>query len=154
MNITLESPRQPDIERLVQALDAYQIPLYPAESHHGVDLESLAAPDALFAVARDDDGVAIACGAMLLAGERGELKRFYTVPAHRGRGVAKALLAFLEAECSSRGCLELALETGIRQPEAVAFYARSGYAECGPFGNYVDDPNSVFMRKTLTPEAS
>lgn len=149
MNISLESPLQPDIERLVQALDAYQIPLYPAESHHGVALEALATPAALFAVARNEDGVAVACGAILMEGVFGELKRFYTVPGHRGRGVARALLSFLEGQACSKGCVELALETGIQQPEALAFYARSGYAECGPFGDYIADPNSVFMKKQL-----
>ena len=39
------------------------------------------------------------------------------------------------------------LETGFLQPEALALYERHGYERCGPFGDYVDDPNSVFMRK-------
>lgn len=92
----------------------------------------------------------MACGAILMEGAFGELKRFYTVPGHRGRGVAGAVLSFLEVQARLKGCIELALETGVKQPEAVAFYAKSGYTQCGPFGNYTDDPNSVFMRKRLT----
>lgn len=150
MNIRLEPAAQPEVIDLIEALDAYQKPLYPAESHHGIDLAALSAPEVIFAVARDDAGGAVACGAIVLDGrhgERGELKRMYTLPACRGRGVAKALLATLEAEATRRGCREFVLETGFRQPEAIGLYERLGYQRCGPFGDYVDDPNSVFMHK-------
>jgi putative acetyltransferase len=82
----------------------------------------------------------------------GELKRMYTVPAWRGQGVAQAVLSLLESEAQLRGARELSLETGYLQDEALAFYARHGYERCGPFGTYTDDPNSVFMRKSLRRE--
>lgn len=149
MTIALELPTQHDVMRLVAELDAFQMPLYPAESHHGVDLTTLAGPDALFAVARDDDGLAIGCGAILIKGAHGELKRFYTSPALRGRGVARSLLAFLEEQARARGCAEFVLETGNLQLGAIALYLRCGYERCGPFDQYVDDPHSVFMRKIV-----
>ncbi|MDB0529742.1 GNAT family N-acetyltransferase [Ralstonia solanacearum] len=147
MKISLESPAQPEIVRLIDALDAYQKPLYPAESHHGIDLESLMQDNVLFAVARDDDGEAVACGAIVVDATRGELKRFYTDPSQRGKGVAKSLLNFLEDAARKGGCREFVLETGCLQPEAISFYSACGYEYCKPFGNYVDDPNSVFMQK-------
>jgi putative acetyltransferase len=73
----------------------------------------------------------------------------YVVPAQRGHGVGRGLLAFLEAEALRRGCTWLMLETGIRQPEALALYERSGYVRRGPFGSYIEDPHSVFMARRL-----
>jgi putative acetyltransferase len=148
MRITLEPANQPDVLALIQALDDYQKPLYPAESHHGIDIDALSQPNVLFAVARPADGnAAVGCGALVLGADFGELKRMYTSPAHRGQGIASSLLALLEAEARRRGCTHFALETGYLQPEALALYERHGYRRCGPFGDYVDDPNSVFMRK-------
>jgi len=147
MRISLESPAQPEVVRLIDALDALQKPLYPAHSHHGIDLEALAQPNVLFAVARTDEGVAIGCGAIVLEDEYGEVKRMFVNPAARGKGVARAVLEFLEAQAKARSCSRFMLETGYLQPEALALYARSGYVECGPFGSYSEDPNSVFMHK-------
>ncbi len=147
MHISLESPDQPEVLRLIDALDAYQKPLYPAESHHGIDLAALLAPNVLFAVARDAEGHAAACGAIVLGHAYGELKRMYTSPSHRGRGIGRALLDFLESEARARGCSRFALETGYLQPEAISLYLRCGYVRCGPFGDYIEDPNSVFMQK-------
>nr|WP_274620195.1 GNAT family N-acetyltransferase [Herbaspirillum sp. C7C2] len=128
-------------------MDAYQVPLYPAESHHGIDLDALASANVLFAVVRDDDGQAVACGAIVLQQHYGELKRFYTSPLQRGKGIARTLLLFLEQEANTRGCGEFALETGYLQPEAINLYSRCGYELCEPFGEYIEDPNSIFMRK-------
>lgn len=147
MNIRLESPDQPEVLALIDALDAYQKPLYPAESHHGIDLATLLQPEVLFAVARDDGGTALGCGAIVVGPELGEVKRMFVDPAARGGGIARRLLAFLEQQAGERGCRRFALETGYLQPEAIGLYGRCGYEACGPFGDYVEDPNSVFMRK-------
>ncbi len=149
MNIAFESPRQADVMALIEELDAYQRPLYPAESHHGIDIDALSAPNVLFAVVRDDGGRAVACGAILVTPEFGELKRMFVMPALRGRGLAGALLGALEQAARDRGCTAFALETGYLQPEAIRLYERAGYVACGPFGDYGPDPNSVFMRKSL-----
>jgi putative acetyltransferase len=148
MRITLEPADQPEVLALIEALDAYQKPLYPAESHHGIDLDALSQPNVLFAVARmAGSGQAIGCGALVLTADHAELKRMYTHPSQRGRGVASSLLKLLESEARARGCTRFMLETGCLQPQALALYERHGYERCGPFGDYVDDPNSVFMRK-------
>lgn len=147
MHIRLESPRQPDVVQLIDDLDAFQKPLYPPESHHGIDLDALSQPNVLFAVARTANGRAVGCGAMVLGADFGEVKRMYVRPEARGQGWARALLAFVEAEAMARGCTRFALETGPQQPEALALYARMGYEECGPFGDYAPDVHSVFMRK-------
>ena len=149
MPISLEPPNQPEVLQLIDELDAFQKPLYPAESHHGIDLDALSQPHVLFAVARDAESRAVACGAIVVEDSCGEIKRMYTRPASRGRGLARELLGFLEAQARQRGCTQFVLETGYLQPEAIALYARCGYERCGPFGDYAEDPHSVFMRKNV-----
>jgi len=149
IHVALERPDQPEVRALVDALDAYQKPLYPAESHHGIDGEALRDPRLLFAVARDDEDVAIGCGAVLLARDYAELKRMVTLPSHRGRGVGSAVLRFVEARARERGATRLSLETGYLQHEALRLYERAGYQRCEPFGAYRPDPNSVFMTKVV-----
>ena len=147
MRIALEPPEQPEVIAISDALDAYQKPMYPPESHHGIDLPALRRPNVLFAVARDAAGRAVGCGAIVIEKGYGELKRMYVVPAQRGNGIARALLDFLEEVALARGVDRFALETGNLQHEAIRLYARAGYAACEPFGDYQPDPHSVFMRK-------
>jgi putative acetyltransferase len=151
LRLALESPDQPEVRALIDALDAYQKPMYPPESHHGIDMPALLRPEVLFAVARTAQGQAVGCGALVLAGDgSGELKRMFLLPAWRGGGRAAELLALLEAQGRACGCRVFRLETGIHQHEALAFYARAGYTRRGPFGDYQPDPLSVFMEKTET----
>jgi putative acetyltransferase len=159
--IALERPDQPEVIALIDALDAYQKPLYPAESHHGIDMAALLQPQVLFAVVRGDGGQALGCGALVLNeacndGQEaawGEIKRMFVLPSCRGMGLAPRLLAFLEQAAQARGCRHFALETGIHQHAAIALYHRAGYQRTGPFGSYQIDPYSVFMQKRLKPGA-
>ncbi|WP_374347946.1 GNAT family N-acetyltransferase [Chitinimonas sp.] len=151
MPISLESPDQPDVIQLIAELDAYQDSLYPPESRHALNLDSLKQSNVVFAVARSDTGQAIGCGAIVIQPDYGELKRMYVSPHSRGGGIARKLLAALESSALSRGCYLLMLETGPSQPEALGLYASCGYQRCGPFADYWDDPLSVFMQKHLAP---
>lgn len=149
VRVAIERPDLPEAVALVDALDAYQQPLYPAESHHGIDIAALLQPDVVFVLARTAQGQAAGCGALVAHGDWAELKRMYVLPALRGRGVARAVLAFLEDEALRRGVQVTRLETGNLQPQALRLYERAGYARRGPFGDYDDDPHSVFMEKAL-----
>ena len=151
VRVALEAADQPEVIALIAELDAYQTALYPPESHHGIDIDALAQPHVLFAVARHGDGAAAGCGAVVVGPDFGELKRMFVRPQGRGQGVGQALLSFLEGEARAKGCRALLLETGVSQPEALALYERSGYRRRGPFAQYWDDPLSVFMEKRLDP---
>lgn len=70
-------------------------------------------------------------------------------PECRGQRIAKALFDALQNAALERGCRRLTLETGTRQPEALGLYERLGFQRCRPFGDYRDDPMSVFMEKRL-----
>jgi len=149
MNVVLEFPNQPEVVALIADLDAYQDTLYPADARYALDLDSLALPNVLFAVARDSEGVATGCGAIVVSDDYGELKRMFVRPEARGKGAARQIIEFLESAARAQGCRTLLLETGPYQPEALAFYAKQGYERCGPFGEYPDHQLSVFMRKQL-----
>ena len=149
IHIAFESPDQAEVIALIGQLDDYHLSLYPPESVYALDLPSLKQPNVRFAVARDADGTAIGCGAVVLTPEWGELKRIYVQPASRGMGVAGRVLRLLETTAQAEGCQLMQLETGPYQPEALAMYESHGYARRGPFGDYPDDPLSVFMHKQL-----
>jgi GNAT superfamily N-acetyltransferase len=84
-----------------------------------------------------------------------EVKRMYVAPAARGRGLARRLLAHLEATAAEAGYDAMILETGTAQPEAMALYASSGYEPIPSFGLYKDEPlNRCFgkpLRTTVAP---
>ena len=83
--------------------------------------------------------------------ETAEVKRMYVVPAVRGRGLARAMLAHLEATAREAGAEAMVLETGLAQPEAIALYESSGYAPIPGFGFYRDAPLSQCFARRLTP---
>ncbi|GAA2976580.1 GNAT family N-acetyltransferase [Streptomyces fulvorobeus] len=78
-----------------------------------------------------------------------EIKRMYVVPEGRGQGLARRVLAALEADARAAGRTRMVLETGDQQPEAIALYTSSGYTPCPKFGHYREYPNSICMAKPL-----
>lgn len=123
----------------------------PPESIHALDLGALRVPEISFWTVWDGDAL-LGCGALKqLDPATGEIKSMRTAEPHRGRGVASHLLEHILAVSRRRGYERLLLETGAMDAfrPARMLYARFGFVERGPFGNYVDDPNSVFMEKDL-----
>ena len=95
-------------------------------------------------------GEAVGCGAVKrMPGGYGEIKRMYVEPDARGRGAGRALVQALESDLLAHGIDVARLETGARQPEALALYEQCGYVRRPPFGDYPDDPLSVFFEKRL-----
>lgn len=123
----------------------------PPESVHALDPTGLTGPGITFFTAREH-GELMGCGALKNLGNgEGELKSMRTTTAARGRGVASAMLYHLIAESRARGFTALRLETGIEDYFAPArgLYAKFGFEPCGPFANYTDDPNSVYLALSL-----
>ena len=86
-----------------------------------------------------------------LSAEHGEIKSMHTAEPARGQGVGSAMLRHIMAAARARGMTRLSLETGSWPyfVPARALYTRHGFVECGPFGDYREDPNSVFMTLEL-----
>lgn len=111
--------------------------------------EQLAPPTGVFLVGWLDDD-AVACGGVRRRDEvTGEIKRMFVAPEHRRRGFAQAILRALEERARALGYTELVLETGIKQPEAIALYEREGYRSIEPYGYYRDAPGSRCYGKSL-----
>lgn len=142
-------PGSPAARRLLALSDAYLESLYPPASNHLESSEALGQPHVRF-LGIFDGGELVACGAVKLLeddGRYGEIKRVFVLPAHRGRGHARRIMAALEEALCDAGCTVARLETGIAQPEALALYRALGYALRSPFGRYAPDPLSLFMEK-------
>ena len=149
IEIARERPDSPDAVQLIEELDAYLIPMYPPESHHGYAVEKLIREGVAFFVARLG-GLPLACGGVQLFGtEYGEVKRTYVRPEHRRLGLGKRMLSHIADYTREQGVPLLRLETGIYQHEAIGLYDRFGFAPIPPFGDYLEDPLSMFFEKRL-----
>jgi putative acetyltransferase len=137
-----------DLVLYLQASDDYVASLYPAESNHMLDVETLRQPQMHFFGAFVE-GVAKGCGGFWAHDDYIEIKRVYVDPSARGLGLSKKLMTAIEEAAPAAGFKIARLETGIHQPEALGLYRSIGYMDRGPFGDYRMDPLSVFMEKTL-----
>ena len=147
LRIHRESPLGADLELLFQRHSADMHADTPPESIHMLPRTALVDPAIAFFVLRDG-GVPVGMGAVKrIAPDHGEIKSMHVLTETRGRGLSRHMLEALIAHARSEGLARLSLETGV-QPTFIAargLYARAGFVECGPFGDYRPDPNSVFM---------
>ena len=154
-NATIEIRREhilsPTAQRLIGCLNAELESRYPEEGANFFRLE----PDEVsegrggFFVAYSNADP-VGCGAVRrIEPDVAEIKRMYVAPANRGRGIGGMILAQLEAEARRLGVRRLVLETGPRQPEAIAIYKRVGFVEIPLFGEYSDPRFSLCMAKNV-----
>jgi putative acetyltransferase len=151
MQIELDDLSRVPVRRLVAEHLSDMYATSPADSVHALDLDALLKPDVTFWTAWSD-GELLGCGALKELNPReGELKTMRTTLAARGRGVGAGMLTHLLDEATARGYERVSLETGTQPYFAAArrLYARHGFVRCGPFGDYVEDPFSTFMTRTL-----
>lgn len=123
----------------------------PPESIHALDVEKLRQPDITFWSAWEGTEL-LGCAALKeLDPQHGEVKSMKTSPQHLRKGVAKQLLEHLIKEAKYRGYKRISLETGSMEAfeAAKTLYIKFGFTYCGPFADYKEDPNSVFMTKEL-----
>lgn len=146
-----ESPLSPDLVPLFARHAAEGSEGVPPESNHMLGPAELAVPSVAFYVLREA-GVPVAMGAVkTIAPGHGEVKSMHVLAEARGRGLSRLLLQHLMTEARAAGLTWLSLETGT-QPvftPARGLYTALGFVECGPFGDYRPDPNSIFMTRLL-----
>jgi putative acetyltransferase len=151
LTIKLDDLSGPEIAALIGEHLANMAENSPPESIHALNLDGLKRPDVTFWSAWIDDELA-GCGALKeLDDQHGEVKSMRTAIPYRGKGVAKQVLAHLLEEAARRGYRQVNLETGSMEAFAPArrLYEGFGFTYCGPFADYVEDPNSVFMTKRI-----
>jgi putative acetyltransferase len=123
----------------------------PPESVHALGVERLRQPGLRFFTAWRGDELAAMGALRRIAVDHAEIKSMRTVDAFQRRGVAATMLRHLLAVAADMGCTRVSLETGSMAAFAPArvLYARFGFVECPPFGEYREDPHSVCMTRVL-----
>ena len=151
MEIRLDNLRSPEVVGLLNEHLHSMAQHSPPESVHALDLDGLRQPEVSFWSAWEGAQL-LGCGAIKqLDATHGEIKSMRTASAHLRKGVAAALLQHILVEAGKRRYRRLSLETGSAPAFAPArsLYARFGFVPCEPFADYVPDPYSVFMTRTL-----
>jgi len=123
----------------------------PPESIHALNLDGLKKPEITFWCAWEADEL-MGCGAIKeLDPEHAELKSMRTASAHLRKGVARKILAHIMEVATERGYKRISLETGSMDSfiPARKLYEDFGFEYCEPFADYILDPNSAFMTKTI-----
>lgn len=123
----------------------------PPESVHALDLTKLRKPEITFWSVWDGEQL-LGCGALKeLDAQHAEIKSMRSANQFRGRGVGKVMLEHILQVARARNYLRLSLETGSTDffIPARKLYERYGFECCGPFGDYPEDPYSVFMTKAM-----
>lgn len=151
LEIKIDDLSGPEVHELLQEHLRNMHLHSPPESVHALDLEELRKPEITFWTVWEE-GALLGCGALKeLDSRHAEIKSMRTSSAHLRKGVASHLLTHIIEEAVRRGYARLSLETGSAEAfePAQRLYAGFGFAYCGPFADYVEDPYSVFMTKEL-----
>ncbi len=144
--IELIDPKEAD--ELINKLDEYCSGLYPPEDNYFDSIETLSKDNVRMYGCRIK-GRIIATGAVKFMDGYGEIKRIFVLPEFRGNNIAEKIIRKLEEEAGKMELRHLRLETGIYQPEALGMFKKCGFIECGVYGEYTDNPHSIFMEKNI-----
>lgn len=148
--ITEVAPDSPEAVELIRELDAHLwTHPYPLQSRHAFSVDKLLHERVVFFVTRYDGQLAGCGGIKMFGTDYGEVKRMFVRPQFRGKGLGKAMLQRLAEYARSRDANLLRLETGIYEVEAIGLYEGWGFQRRAPFGEYVEDPMSVYFEKSI-----
>ena len=151
MKIIIDDLQHPAIQALLNEHLQNMYELSPPESVHALNLQKLRVPEITFWTAWEND-LLLGCGALKeLDHKHGEIKSMRTPVAHRRKGAGRAILAHIIEVAKERAYDRLSLETGTADAfkPAQKLYESFGFTYCEPFGDYREDPNSVFMTLLL-----
>lgn len=150
ITITQVAADSPEAVELIGELDKHLMGHpYPPQSRHAYSVEKLLREQVVFFVTRCDGQLA-GCGGIKMFGTAyGEVKRMFVRPEFRGKGLGKVMLRHLADYERDQGAAVLRLETGIYEVEAIGLYERFGFARRAPFGEYVEDPLSIYFEKRI-----
>lgn len=141
-------PRDPQATALLQASHALMQALFAPDDNHFLSIDALCGEDVHFFTAREG-ATLLGTGAIKVKKDMAEVKSMFVAETARGRGVADAILRALEDRARELRLHWLRLETGNLLYAAQRLYARHGFVKCGVFGDYAENPSSIFMEKRL-----
>jgi putative acetyltransferase len=147
VQITVDDPSREDVAALLDEHLRSMHELSPPESVHALDVNGLKTRGVTFWTVREGN-LLLGCGALKELGlDHGEVKSMRTPVALRRRGAGRAILEHILGESRTRGYRRISLETGSMEAFVPArrLYESYGFRYCGPFGDYLEDPNSMFM---------
>lgn len=148
ITVTPGDPRHPQARALLAQSHALMQALFDPEDNHYLEIDALCVPAIRFFVARQGEQV-LGCAALADKGAYGEIKSMFVDPEARGKGVAHLLMQALERSARDQGLPVIKLETGDKLTEAHGLYRAHGFADCAPFGDYIENSSSIFMTKSL-----
>lgn len=146
IKVARTNTNNPDFINLVKLLDAY-LAIQDGEDHAFYDqfnkIEQIK-----HALIVYKNNIPIGCGAIKeFNSHTMEIKRMYVSPNQRGKGIASNILHSLEQWATELNYTKCILETGLKQPEAIALYKKQTYTLIANYGQYVGVENSVCFEK-------
>lgn len=148
MTFTRTNSDNKDFQNLVEVLDA------DLKTHDGEDNAFYAQFNKITAIKHAivayENGLPVGCGAIKQYSDNTmEVKRMYVLPEKRGHGIAASILSELEVWAKELNYIRCVLETGQKQPEAIALYKKQGYQIIANYGQYEGIANSICFEKIL-----
>ena len=147
--IEYASPRHSDIKNLLQSSHQLMKDLYPDEANSYLSISELCSSNTHFLGARQDKTY-YGCGALHVKPDYGELKSFFVEPSFRGNGIASLIMQEILLITKKLNLKILKLETGVGLASALSLYKRFEFEYCEPFGNYIENGYSIFMKKEIS----
>lgn len=150
MALTVQTgdPRDPAVVKLLEQSHALMNDLFPADGCHYLEIDDLCVPEITMLTIQDGDQI-IGCGAISNKNTYGELKSMFVEPSARGKGAADRLISELTTLAQNAGLKTLRLETGEALTAAIKLYEKHGFIRRGPFGDYLEHPDSTFMERQI-----
>ena len=148
MDIRVTDPGLDGVRAVLSEYHAFMRASYPEEACFLLDINALRDPETTFLAAWEGE-ICEGVGAVRIKDGYAELKSMYTRPEARGQGVAAAIVTRLEDIARSHRRHHVMIETGPKFTAAMALYERFGYALRGAFGEYEENPYSIFYEKHL-----
>lgn len=151
LSIQIDDPCSLEITKLLQTHLELMAKNTPGNSGHALRLDALNSPEITLWSAKIDN-ILLGCVALKqLSNTHGEIKSMHIAEKYRNHGVARALLTHIIKESKQRGYKKLSLETGTSEAFAPSrsLYKKFGFEHCEPFGNYINDPFSYCMTRSV-----
>ena len=146
------TPDDPDVINVFSDIDRLINSLYPVATAQSLSVSELGQANVYAIGLKSEEGI-VACGAIVRQFDTvpyGEIRRLYVKPSHRGKGLSRRIMQISLHHAGEEEIPLIRLETGPKQAESISLYENLGFQRCASFGNYTDNPHSLFMELGLS----